>query len=208
MKGTDFLNLEQLNGKEDFERLLFDILDPLRSRYNDTCTGIERDRVFAHYDAKAADMEAFSRPLWGLVPVWSTHVSCSDNESLSDEYAGIYRRGLAEGTDPASDGYWGDCRPFDQRFVEMAAIAYGMLFAPHVLWDPLEESARKDLATYLNRINDEELPVCNWILFAVLVNIALKKRDMPYRPDMLENYLNGLETFYLGEGWYCGTSAG
>ena len=229
MKGTEFLNLDKLDTKEDFERLLFDLLEPLRARYNSFCTGIERDRVFAHYDAKAADMEAFSRPLWGLVPVWAGRIAgdsstgesfdnaeyssdCSEGAAeynkFSSEYAGIYRKGLSEGTDPSSEGYWGDCRPFDQRFVEMAAIAYGMLFAPHVIWDPLEESAKRNLAAYLGRINDEELPVCNWILFAVLVNIALKKRGMPYRQDMLDTYLEGLETFYLGEGWYCDGDSG
>ena len=208
LKGTEFLDLDNLNSREDFEKLLFDILEPLRTRYNDFCTGIERDRVFAHYDAKAADMEAFSRPLWGLVPVWSAGDAEDRYADIAAEYAGIYRKGLTEGTDPSSEGYWGDCKPFDQRFVEMAAIAYGMLFAPHAVWDPLDESAKKNLAAYLGRINDEELPVCNWILFAVLVNIALKKRGMPYRPDMLENYLNGLETFYLGDGWYCDGDSG
>ena len=207
LKGTEFLDIDNLNSKEDFERLLLDILEPLRSRYTDYCTGIDCDRVFAHYDAKAADMEAFSRPLWGLVPLWTQKEETSvDGRSM--EYARIYRRGLSEGTDPDSEGYWGDCRPFDQRFVEMAAIACGMIFAPHILWDPLDDRAKKNLADYLNRINDEELPVCNWILFAVLVNIALKKRNMPYNPGMLENYLNGLETFYLGEGWYCDGDSG
>ena len=208
MKGTEFLDLDKLNSREDFEKLLFDILEPLRPRFNDHCTGIERDRVFAHYDAKAADMEAFSRPLWGLVPVWGGSNTEDPYNVISSEYAKIYRKGLSEGTDPSSSGYWGDCKPFDQRFVEMAAIAYGMLFVPRILWDPLDDKAKKNLAAYLGRINDEELPVCNWILFAVLVNIALKKRDMPYRSDMLENYLNGLESFYLGEGWYCDGDSG
>ncbi len=208
MKGSKFLDLEHLNSKDDYVKLLFGLLKPLKSRYFDTCTGIERDRVFAHYDASAADMEAFSRPLWGLVPFWA----CREDESLSGDdskaFESIYRKGLCEGTDPSSEGYWGDCKPFDQRFVEMAAIAYGMLFAPHILWDPLDDREKKNLSDYLNRINEMELPVCNWILFAVLVNVALKKRGMPYRKDMLDKYLNGLETFYLGEGWYCDGDSG
>lgn len=208
LKGTEFLNLDRLNTKEDFRDLLFAILGPLEKRYNSTCTAIDTDRVYAHYDAAAADMEAFSRPLWGLVPVWADTGENMEDNGISSGFADIYRRGLTEGTDPNSSGYWGDCKPFDQRFVEMAAIAYGMLFAPHVLWDPLGEQAKKDLADYLNRINDMELPVCNWILFAVLVNIALKKRNMPYRRDMVDRYLDGLETFYLGEGWYCDGDSG
>lgn len=39
-------------------------------------------------------------------------------------------------------------------------------------------------------------------MFAVLVNIALKARDQKYDAEKLEHYLNGAETFYLGDGWY------
>ncbi len=208
MRGTEFLDLDHLSSKEDYVRLLFGLLTPLKNRYNSFCTGIDTDRVYAHYDASAADMEALSRPLWGLVPLWAHRDEEKLFDDVSSEFARIYRRGLCEGTDPGSRGYWGDCSPFDQRFVEMAAISYGMLFAPQVVWDPLDEREKKNLADYLNHINEMELPVCNWILFAVLVNIALKKRGMPYRPDMLENYLNGLETFYLGDGWYCDGDSG
>ena len=208
MRGTEFLDLDRLQTKEDFERLMLDLLKPLLSRLSPSCTCFETDRVFAHYDAAAADMEAFSRPLWGLVPFWA---SGKEEASLFPEfesYAALYRKGLSNATDPDCAFYWGDCKAFDQRFVEMAAISYGMLFAPHILWDPLNETEKNNLSAYLGQINDHELPVCNWVLFAVLVNIALKKHGMPYREDMLANYLNGLETFYLGEGWYCDGDSG
>ncbi len=208
MKGTDFLDIGALESREDYAELLFGLLNPLKTRFFDTCTGIDADRVFAHYDAAAADMEAFSRPLWGLVPFWAGQGKTCRLGSDPEDFANIYLRGLSEGTDPDSEGYWGDCSPFDQRFVEMAAISYGLIFAPHVLWDPLDEKSRKNIAAYLNRINDMELPVCNWILFAVLVNVALKKRGMPFRKDMLDRYLDGLETFYLGDGWYCDGDSG
>ena len=84
----------------------------------------------------------------------------------------------------------------------MAAISYGIMFAPEVVWDPLTEAQKENLCNYLNKINEHPLPVCNWILFAVLVNIAMKKVGRRYSPEMLEEYLEGLETFYLGEGWY------
>ena len=84
----------------------------------------------------------------------------------------------------------------------MAAISYGIMFAPQVVWDPLTEEQKENLCNYLNKINEHPLPVCNWILFAVLVNIAMKKVGRRYSSEMLEEYLNGLETFYLGEGWY------
>ena len=75
----------------------------------------------------------------------------------------------------------------------MAAISYGIMFAPEVVWDPLTEAQKENLCNYLNKINEHPLPVCNWILFAVLVNIAMKKVGRRYSPEMLEEYLEGLD---------------
>ena len=123
-------------------------------------------------------------------------------EKAAVTFAEIYHRALTHGTDPEHPEYWGKCSDFDQRFVEMAAIAYGLLYAPEVVWEPLSESEKAKLTAYLSQINKHPLPVCNWILFAVLVNIALKKVGRDYDERMLEEYLTGLESFYLGEGWY------
>lgn len=238
----------KLNSREDYVNLALDILSPLREHYSEGCARLHLGETFAHYDIGATYMEAFSRPLWALVPMWAGQKSAegeslhcgvaggseeicgseaaggceetgddflgADGEACQDinmrirEFAGIYRKGLVSGTDPQSIEYWGECTSFDQRFVEMAAIAYAMMFAPEVVWDPLSDAEKSNLATYLNKINKHPLPVCNWILFAVLVNIALKKVGYPYDEKMLMEYLDGLETFYIGEGWYMDGDSG
>lgn len=71
----------------------------------------------------AAGAEGFARPLWGLVPFWAGGGSCPEFEQL-------YLSGLAAGTDPENPEYWGGFQDIDQRFVEMAAIAYGILMTP------------------------------------------------------------------------------
>ena len=184
-----------LHTKEDFQELMLSILTPLKPYYSEGRARLKLGVTMAHYDRGAAWMEAFSRPLWALTPYWAG----GGREGSFEE---IYRRGLSAGTDEENPEYWGECGSFDQRFVEMAAISYGIMFAPSVVWDPLSEREKKNLAGYLSKINEHPLPVCNWILFAVLVNIALKKAGMPYSEKMLKEYLEGLETFYLGEGWY------
>lgn len=198
MKGIELTSLHNISTKADFQNLMLDILNPLKPLYSKNCAGLHIGETFAHYDIGATYMEAFSRPLWALVPFWAG----GGTDSGEIDFADIYRRGLIAGSDPESEEYWGECVPFDQRFVEMAAISYGILFAPEVVWNPLSDSEKSNLAAYLNKINDNELPVCNWILFAVLVNIAMKKVGMQNNEDMLERYLDGLETFYLGNGWY------
>lgn len=184
-----------LHSKKDFQDCMLSILEPLKPYYSEEKARLTLGVTMAHYDIGATWMEAFSRPLWGLVPFWA-------GGGKEPEFEEIYRKGLTAGTDEKNPEYWGECTSFDQRFVEMAAISYGIMFAPEVVWDPLMEAQKENLCNYLNKINEHPLPVCNWILFAVLVNIAMKKVGRRYSPEMLEEYLEGLETFYLGEGWY------
>lgn len=185
----------QLQNKKDFQQLLLKLLNPLKPYYSEGRARLNLGVTMAHYDQNAAWMEAFSRPLWGLVPLWAGGGSDVGFEE-------IYREGLAAGTNNQNVEYWGECSDFDQRFVEMAAISYGILFAPEVVWEPLSEEEKEHLAEYLLKINEHPLPVCNWILFAVLVNIAMKHVGRKYSQELLETYLNGLDTFYLGDGWY------
>lgn len=185
----------RLHTKKEFQDLMLTILNPLKPYYSEEKARLQLGVTMAHYDVKAAWMEAFSRPLWGLVPFWA-------GGGREGEFEEIYRKGLCAGTDEKNAEYWGECGSFDQRFVEMAAISYGIMFAPKVVWEPLTEQEKNNLCTYLNKINEHPLPVCNWILFAVLVNIAMKKAGRPYSEKMLNEYMNGLETFYLGDGWY------
>lgn len=190
-----FFAFEGVGTKKEFQEGMLSILEPLKAYYSKGGARLTLGRTMAHYDIDATFMEAFSRPLWGLVPYWAG----GGRDSGFEE---IYRRGLSAGTDAANPEYWGECKDFDQRFVEMAAISYGLMFAPEVLWEPLSDREKDNLCGYLNKINEHPLPVCNWILFAVLVNIALKSVGREYNAAVLQEYLKGLETFYLGEGWY------
>ena len=190
-----------LESKNDFRELMLDILTPLKPHYSAGRAELKLGETFAHYDIGATYMEAVSRPLWALVPFWKG--GGSETVPAGEEsFAEIYRKALTNGTDPESPEYWGECSPFDQRFVEMAAMGYMLMYTPEVIWDKMSEKEKDNFASYLDKINRNPLPVCNWIMFAVLVNVGLKKVGRPYDEKMLKTYLDGLETFYLGEGWY------
>lgn len=186
---------ESLESKKDFQDLFMTIVNPLLPYYSEEKAELVLGVTATCYDQKSIRLEAFSRPLWGLVPFFAGGGS-------SPEFEEIYRKGLVAGTDPLSKEYWGGFHSFDQKFVEMAAISYGLILTPEKLWEPLSEAEKDNLANWLYGINEYSLPICNWILFAVLVNIALKKIGRKYDEDKLKTYLEGVETFYLGEGWY------
>ena len=90
---------------EDYEKDVRDAwVESFRSRVPDFVLSVEdakmvspkyynydTDRVYAHYDAAAADMEAFSRPLWGLVPVWADTGENMEDNGISSGFADIYK---------------------------------------------------------------------------------------------------------------------
>ena len=140
-------------------------------------------------------MEGFSRVLWGLVPLWA-------GGGNIDGFSEIYASGLTAGTDPSSDEYWGGFRKGDQKFVEIAAISYGLLLAPDKLWEPLSDTAKENLSAYLRLSNNYEVSDNNWRMFPVLVNLALKSLNQPYDQHLIDYGLERLDSFYLGNGWY------
>ncbi len=184
-----------LNSKEDFRNCLLDMANPLIPYFSEKRARLELGSTAVYYDKKAVSMEGISRLFWGFVPFFA---GGGENRQWQE----ILNRALAEGTNPQGEEYWGDFTDKDQKFVEMAAIAYGIIFAGQKVWEPLPEEAKEHLAEYLYQINEYVLPECNWVLFAVLVNIALKKAGRKYSREKLEEYLKMTESFYNGDGWY------
>ena len=130
----------KLETKEDYRQLMFQLLDPLKPLYSNGCARLHLGDSGVTYPTVSMEMEAFSRPLWALVPLW-----LGGGKGFED----VYVNGLKHGTDPLHSEYWGGFNDYDQRFVEMAAIASGLIFTPEKLWEPLEEREKDNLAKWL-----------------------------------------------------------
>ncbi len=184
-----------LNTKNDYRQLLLEMINPVKGKYTEGCAGIMLGATSAVYEDKTIPMEAYARILWGLAPFFA-------GGGRESEFASIARRGLINGCDPESEEYWGVCRPFDQRFVEMAAIAYAVMLAPNELWNPLTQKQKENVADWLYQMNENEFCKNNWKFFGVLTNSAMKLKGMRYSQEKLDDYLNELDGYYLGDGWY------
>ena len=183
----------KLETKQDFRQWMFRVLDPLKPLYSEGCARLHLGDSGVTYPQVSIEMEAFSRPLWALVPLW-----LGGGKGFED----IYRKGLANGTNPDHAEYWGGFGDYDQRFVEMAAIASGLIFTPEKIWEPLSEEEKQNLAKWLYGINEHIIPDCNWQFFMILVNVALQKLERPYSKERLASGLEKIESYYIGDGWY------
>lgn len=182
-----------LRTRDDLQQAMRDLYAPLARCHSAGGARVPLGATGAHFPDVAAELEGFARPLWGLVPLaaggaafdWSTHL-----------------RGLAAGTDPAHDEYWGPTTDLDQRSVEMAAIGFALASVPDQLWEPLEGTAKRTLAAWLHGINDVELADNNWRFFRVLVNLGLQRVGERHDAAQSAADLDRLESFALGDGWY------
>ncbi len=181
--------------KADYQNMLLKMLKPLTRHYLDDGSGLSLGAASAGYGNRIAELEGFSRVLWGLASYWAG--GGTDRSLLP-----VYQKGLAAGTDPESPSYWGDLHTKDQRMVEMAAIAYGILMVPEKLWDPLKETEKDSLAKWLYQINLYAQADNNWHFFKVLVNLALKSVGKKWNPEEVQKAMESYESFYLGNGWY------
>lgn len=184
-----------LHSKKDFSDLLLSITEPLKNKYSKCRAYLDVGTQRACYEDDVARMEAFSRILWGLVPYYK-------GGGKDDELLSIYLKGLSEGCNPDGEEYWGACHDFDQRFVEMAAIAYALIFTPDKLFTPLSERDKDNIVSWLYSINDLFVPESNWLFFRILVNVALKRLGRKYSAEMMERDLAIVDSLYLGDGWY------
>lgn len=181
--------------KADYQKMLLKMIRPLTRHYTDDGSGLYLGAFSAGYGNRIAEMEGFSRVLWGLASYWA---GGGDDESLLS----VYQKGLAAGTDPEAASYWGDLHNKDQRMVEMAAISYGILLVPEKLWEPLSEASKDHLADWLYQINLYSQADNNWHYFKVIVNLALKSVGKKWNPEEVKKAMDRYESFYLGNGWY------
>ena len=141
------ISQNRLRTRDDLKAFLEDLLNPLEPHTSPGGALIRLGNTATHYDERAAQLEGFSRPLWGLASLLAG----------GGYFQGTTRwvRGFASGTNPKHDEFWGDMRNSDQRMVECAAIGYTLAVARESVWDPLDPDAKRSLEQWLGGMNDK-----------------------------------------------------
>lgn len=182
-----------LRTRKDVERALLQLLEPVKGRFTAGNAGLKLGAHAAHYGEGAARMEAFSRMLWGLGPLWAGGGGA--------EYLPLFREGLVNGTDPAHPAYWGKPFDCDQKVVEMAAIATTLMLCGKRMEFTSREA--ENIRRWLAGADGLRLPQNNWLFFRVLIQAAFRRMGWDRNETQLAEDLAKLDSWYLGEGWYC-----
>ncbi|KAI8068585.1 hypothetical protein BC940DRAFT_298546 [Gongronella butleri] len=183
-----------LKTRQDVQDAFTTMFKALVPAFSPGCARVRVDQAGAHFDVGAADVEGLIRPLWGIVPMVAG--------GGKFDYWHLYHTGITNGTDPDHEEYWGACTDYDQRLVEMAAIGFALALVPEHIWTPLSDMAKANLAEFLLTARNCHYHDCNWKYFRVLVDLGLKNVGVEYDANMTDQYLQDLDSYYLGDGFY------
>lgn len=180
--------------RDDVIAAVHGLFNPLLPCFSEGKARVQVDASGAGADRAACDLEGFARPLFGIAPMAAG--------GGSFEHWELYREGLKNGTDPLHPEYWGEVSTMDQRQVEAAALGYALLLVPEHLWEPLDKTAKANLAKWLLSSRNSNHHGNNHKFFRVLVDLGLEKVGVDFNRQMTEDYLNELDALYIDDGWY------
>ncbi|AEN66410.1 Uncharacterized conserved protein UCP014753 [Enterobacter soli] len=183
-----------LSSRQDVVAALNTLLGALDTQFPAGHSRFSLGDTCAHYATDIAQMEGLSRALWGLFPLMAS----GETTAFGDKYIAAIRAG----TDPHSEGYWGETAPYDQRLVEMAAYGLGLSLLQDTLTSQFTERELMNLHTWLNQITDAQMPDSNWNYFAIMVQLGFKRAGLPYNQRAIDDRFAMMEAYYLGDGWY------
>ena len=193
-----------IQSRADAAELLLDMIRPLKPYYSKGNAWLHAGDSGVHYGEKSSRMEGFARVLWGLGPLWSQESPALSKElkEEAEEWKQRYLSGIIHGTDPSHEEYWGDLVDYDQKMVEMAALAVAVSLSPKTLWEPLNTEQKKRFFCWMNQINDHGVHPNNWRFFRILVNTMFRMIGCPWSKVRMEEDRAVIEGCYEGDGWY------
>ena len=89
-----------------------------------------------------------------------------------------------------------------QNLVEFGALALSLLTNPDVLWKPLPQTQKDELAKIMLSYGDGPTVDSNWKFFNIFVLSFFKEQGYPVNEKLLVDYLEKSLTHYRGNGWY------
>lgn len=89
-----------------------------------------------------------------------------------------------------------------QILVEFGALAISLSVAPEVLWDPLDQETKDNLAALMISYGNGPTVASNWRFFNIFVLSFFKDHSYEIDEPMMVDYIKKSLTQYRGEGWY------
>lgn len=184
-----------LRSREDVLHFTNELLGAVATQFHEGNSRVDIANTEAHYGHSIAGMEAFSRLLWGVIPMLAA--------DQKPEQFSFYIEAIKNGTNPQHSQYWGDVDlSGDQRIVEMAAYGLLLALAPKIIHEYFNAEEKENLWHWLKQSEAATVPDNNWHFFPILVQVGFHCCGMPVNQECIEEHFSCIEKYWLGDGWY------
>lgn len=149
-----------------------------------------------------AKLEGFCRTLFLAAPLLRENPDLTLNGIKVADY---YRHQLLNLINPNSPSYIKHRAPNggpSQILVEFGALAISLSTAKNVLWEPLTQAQKDELAATMLSYGNGPTIGSNWMFFNVFVISFFKEQGYEVNDWRMEDCLKKLLALYRGEGWY------
>jgi hypothetical protein len=154
--------------------------------------------------AVGTHLEALARLLAGLAPWLELEPSPEESPqetALRARYRTWSQQAIASALDPSSPDFmrFGESA---QTLVDSSFLGLALLRAPKQLLDTMESGTRARLITALESERMVQAPLSNWLLFAALNEVLLRRFGVFWDRMRIDFALREHQSWYLGDGTY------
>lgn len=160
------------------------------------------DKTYPNNEGQVATakLEGFCRTLFLAAPLLKENPDLKLNGIKVADY---YRHQLLNLINPESPSYIRHRTGGpSQILVEFGALAISLSTAKNVLWDPLTQAQKDELAATMLSYGNGPTIGSNWMFFNVFVISFFKEQGYEVNDWRMKDCLEKLLALYRGEGWY------
>jgi hypothetical protein len=184
------------------DRIAAPVLTLLAARRLKAEMPIEAQPGHAADRAQFTHLEAVARLLCGIAPWLALRGQHGEEEDMRQRYAVLAREAIDAATDPTSPDFMNFGQVGRQPVVDAAFLSHAVLRAPSILWCDLPERVQGNLIAALEATRACQPYFSNWLLFAAMVEAALKQCGRPWDRMRVDYALRQHEQWYVGDGVY------
>ena len=149
---------------------------------------------------KTENLEGLCRTMFIAIPLLKENPDLVLNGIKVGDY---YRQQLRNMSDPSKSGYIQHLKGGpSQTLVEFGALALSLTVMPEIIWEPLTQKEKDDLAALMLSYGNGSTIGSNWRFFNIFVMSFFKDHGYEVKDSYMDELLQKSLAQYRGYGWY------
>ena len=149
---------------------------------------------------KTENLEGLCRTMFVAIPLLKENPDLVLNGIKVGDY---YRQQLRNMSDPSKPGYIQHLKGGpSQTLVEFGALSLSLTVMPEIIWEPLTQKEKDDLAALMLSYGNGPTIGSNWRFFNIFVMSFFKNQGYEVKDGYIDELLQKSLAQYRGYGWY------